>query len=85
MKAASTDEPAGFGPPFLPQDTSGDDSSFVGLNENHLLREDSLAFSDWTWRTRGRNGELRNGFFQEDDAVLTESTRRFTRCFESMI
>ena len=77
MKANSADEPAGFGPSPLPQNTSGKDSTFVGLDEDHLLKKFSPALRDWAWRYSGGNGELRNDLFQEGALGLFQAARRF--------
>ncbi len=77
MKATSADEPAGFGPSILPQNTSGSDSASVGLDENHLLQRYSRALKDWAWRYCGGNGELRNDLFQEGALGLFQAARRF--------
>ena len=77
MKATLADEPAGFGPSTPPQNTSGKDSIFVGLDEDHLLQKCSPAFRDWAWRYCGGNGELRNDLFQEGALRLFQAARRF--------
>jgi RNA polymerase sigma factor (sigma-70 family) len=77
MKATSADEPAGFGPSTLTQDTSGSDSAFGGLDENHFLQKYSCALRDWAWRYCGGNGELRNDLFQEGALGLFQATWRF--------
>ena len=77
MKANSADEPASFGPSTPFQDTSGNDSTFVGLDEDHLLRKYSHALRDWAWRYCVGNGELRNDLFQEGALGLFQAARRF--------
>jgi RNA polymerase sigma factor (sigma-70 family) len=77
MKVNSADEPASFGPSTPFQDTSGNDSTFVGLDEDHLLRKYSHALRDWAWRYCVGNGELRNDLFQEGALGLFQAARRF--------
>jgi RNA polymerase sigma factor (sigma-70 family) len=77
MKANSADEPAGFGPSTLFQNTSSSNSTFVGLDEDRLLRKYSPALRDWAWRYCGGNGELRNDLFQEGALGLFQAARRF--------
>ena len=76
MKAASADEPAGFGPSPLTHTLNSDRGDSIALDESQLLREFGPALRSWASRYSGGDAELRNDLFQEGALGLCQAARR---------